>query len=80
MITVNQKDRLTISEVLKHPWFQTLSEPLTQQETRDISMTISKLVNYSAPKRLNTELQKVLVQHMTADGFSDLKKTFESID
>jgi len=76
MLTVRVPKRITIPEILNHPWF---SPKNTSSNTVPTSVLLS-LKAYKAPSKLQHEVMKVMIRYMSAEDIEDLKTVFMEMD
>jgi calcium-dependent protein kinase len=80
MIVTDPTERISIKEILAHPWLKLVNSGIKIPDVKQLMPTINKLKNYMAPKRLKKEAIKVMFKYMTAENYDGLLKIFRQLD
>lgn len=77
MLDSEISQRIKITDILKHPWFnKNLRKP-----TKRVRKTILKSIKqFHAPNKFYQEAMKLLVRNLTEEEIFDLKEAFMQID
>lgn len=77
MMTQDPAARITIIDILHHPWFTHQREPRTATIPTKV---LKSLKRFKAPKKMQQEVMKVMIRFMSADDIEELKSAFLDID
>ena len=80
MLDKNSKTRITAHQCLQHPWFkvQQYNQPISVKE-----IIVQKIKDFRAPKQIQLETLKFIVNNITGDmniDFKTMREAFRAID
>jgi calcium-dependent protein kinase len=80
LLEYDVKARIHLTDALAHPWFEMNKPASPIGIKKQMTPALDQMLSYHAPRRLKLEASKIIINHLTADKFSELQYVFHAID
>ncbi|KAL4492626.1 hypothetical protein ABPG72_007739 [Tetrahymena utriculariae] len=80
LLVVNPVDRLTLDQVLKHPWITKLPQKKPFGSDEEDQRILNMLRNHQSTAKFKKEALKILVNFLEEEEIQELKQIFRKID